>query len=95
MYICMYVILLHNSCLIIILYCIVLFTAAIKVVKVLVNVPPFGDNVIPVMLDLVDDRKIEPMDVYQLMIVNFSDPRAVSGDTDTSYIIVNDDDGKM
>ena len=72
-----------------------MFTAAIKVVKVLVNVPPFGDNVIPVMLDLLDDQEIEPTDIYQLMIVNFSDPRAVAGDMDTSYIIVNDDDGEM
>ena len=71
------------------------FTAAIKVVKVAVNIVPFGDHVIPVMLKLTNDRKIEPMDVYQLMIVNFSDPRAVAGDMDTSYIIVNDDDGKM
>ena len=64
-------------------------------VKVLVNVSRFGDNVIPVVLDLADDKEIEPMDIYQLMIVNFSDPRAVAGDMDTSYIIVNDDDGKM
>ena len=63
--------------------------------EVVVNVSPFGDNVIPVVLDLVDDNKNEPMDIYQLTIVNFSDPRAVAGDMDTSYIIVNDDDGKM
>ena len=71
------------------------FTAAIKVVKVVVNVSPFGDHVIPVVLKLTNDRKIEPVDIYQLMIVNFSDPRVVAGDMDTSYIIVNDDDGKM
>ena len=29
------------------------------------------------------------------MIVNFSDPRAMVGDVDAAYIIVNDDDGKM
>ena len=63
--------------------------------EVLVNVSPFGDNVIPLVLELADDSEIEPMDIYQLMIVNFSDPRAVAGDMDTSYIIVNDDDGKM
>ena len=50
---------------------------------------------IPVKLKLANDRKIEPMDVYQLMIVNFSDPRVAVGDVDTTYIIVNDDDGKM
>ena len=50
---------------------------------------------IPVYLTLDDDKEIEPMDIYQLMIVNFSDPRAVVGDMDTTYIIVNDDDGKM
>ena len=69
-----------------------IITAAIGVVKVLVNVPPFGDDVIPVVFHLVDDDKIEPMDIYQLMIVNFSDTRAVVGDVDTIYIIVNDDD---
>ena len=72
-----------------------LFIAAIGVVKVLVNVPPFGDDIIPVEFHLVDDDKIEPMDIYQLTIVNFSDPRAVVGDEDTTYIIVNDDDGKI
>ena len=35
-----------------------------------------------------DDDKIEPMDIYQLMIVNFSDPRAMVGDVDATYIIV-------
>ena len=64
-------------------------------VKVLVSIPPFGDDVIPVVFHLVDDDKIEPVDIYQLMIVNFSDPRAVVGDVDTTYIFVNDDDGKL
>ena len=50
---------------------------------------------IPVMLKLANDRKIEAVDIYQLMIVNFNDPRAVVGDVNTTYIIVNDDDGKM
>jgi len=72
-----------------------LFIAAIGMVKVLVNIPPLSDEIIPVVFHLVDDDKIEPMDIYQLMIVNFSDPRAVVGDVDTTYIIVNDDDGKM
>ena len=77
-----------------------LFIAAIGVVKVLVNVPPFGDDVIPVVFHSVDDDKIEPLDIYQLMIVNFSDPRVVVGDVDTTYIIINDDednddDGKI
>ena len=39
-----------------------------------------------------DDDKIEPLGIYQLMIVNFIDPRAVAGDVDTTYIIVNDDE---
>ena len=59
------------------------------------NISPSDDHVIPVVLKLADDTEIEPMDIYQLMIVNFSDPRAVAGDMDNSYIIVNDDDGKM
>ena len=75
--------------------CICSFTAAIKVVRVVVDVMPFGDHVIPVTLRLTNDRKIEPMDVYQLTIVNFSDPRAAADDINTSYIIINDDDGKM
>ena len=72
-----------------------LFTAAIKVVKVEVTVLPSGGHVILVMLKPANDRKIEAVDIYQLMMVNFSDPRAVVGDVDTTYIIVNDDDGKM
>ena len=87
----------HNFYLTVLFYCIYvhIFTAAIEVVKALVNILPFGDPVIPVVLELSDDNEIEPMDIYQLMIVNFSDPRVVAGDMDTSYIIVNDDDGKM
>ena len=64
-------------------------------VRVLVFVVPFGDNVIPVVLQLEDDTIIEPTDLYQLTIANFSNPRAVVvGDMSTSYIIVKDDDGK-
>ena len=63
-------------------------------VRVLVYVAPFGDRIIPVVLQLEDDAIIEPTDLYQLMIVNFSDPRAVAGDVNTSYVIINDDDGK-
>ena len=59
------------------------------------NVSSSDDHVIPVVLKLTDDTEIEPMDIYQLMIVNFSDPRAVAGNMDTSYIVVNDDDGKI
>ena len=70
-------------------------TAAIEVTTVLVNVLPSDGHVISVVLPLEDDAIIEPTDLYQLMIVNFSDPRAVAGDVDTSYVIVNDDDGKL
>ena len=64
-------------------------------VRLLVFVAPFGDNVIPVVLQLEDDTIIEPTDLYQLTIANFSNPRAVVvGDMSTSYIIVKDDDGK-
>ena len=70
-------------------------TAAIEVTAVLVKVLPSDDNVIPVVLQLEDDTIIEPTDLYQLMIANFSDPRAVAGDVDTSYVIINDDDGKL
>ena len=59
------------------------------------KVLPSDGHVISVGLQLEDDTIIEPTDLYQLMIVNFSDPRAVIvGDMNTSYIIVNDDDGK-
>ena len=62
----------------------------------MVFVAPFGGNVIPVVLQLEDDTIIEPTDLYQLTIVNFSDPIAVVvGDMSTSYVIVNDDDGKL
>ena len=65
-------------------------------VRVLVYVAPFGDHVIPVVLQLEDDTIIEPTDLYQLLIVNFSDPDAIAGDVNPSYVIVNDDDnGKL
>ena len=75
-------------------YCISVhsFTAAIKVVKVLVDIVPFGDHVIPVAFKLKDDKIIEPMEFYHLTIVNISDPSAVVGDVNTTYIIVHDDD---
>jgi len=62
------------------------------VVKVLVKVVPFGDDVIPVIFELEDDENVEPKELYQLTIVNFSDPNAVVGDVNTSYIIIQDDD---
>ena len=59
----------------------------------LVNIVPFGDHVIPVVFELEDDNKIiEPMEFYHLTIVNISDPSAVAGDVNTTYIIVHDDD---
>ena len=61
----------------------------------LVRILPSHGHVIPVVLQLEDDTIIEPTDLYQLMIVNFSDHRAVIGDLSTSYVIVNDDDGKL
>ena len=61
----------------------------------LVNVLPSDGDVISVVLPLEDDTIIEPTDLYQLMIVNFSNPRAVTGDVDTSYVIVKDDDGQL
>ena len=77
-------------------YLICLLTAAITVTEVSVNVPLSGDHVIPVVLQLQDDKRVESKDFYQLTIVNVSDSRAVAaGDVSTSYIIVNDDDGKL
>ena len=61
----------------------------------LVTVLPSDGHVIPVGLQLEDDTIIEPTDLYQLMIVELSDPRAVIGDINTIYVIVNDDDGKL
>ena len=48
---------------------------------------------IPLEITLVDDKEIEPMELYQLTIVNFSDPSVVvAGEVNTSYITVHDDD---
>ena len=70
-------------------------TAAINVTKVIVDISPSDDDVIPVVLNLQDDSIVEPTDFYQLTIVNVSDPNVVVGDMNTSSIIVNDDDGKI
>ena len=86
---CNYVPLLYYICIYI------LFTVSIHIGEVLVTISPFDDDVKPVFLTLEDDKEIEPMDIYQLMVVNFSDPRVVVGDVDTTYIIIIDDDGKL
>ena len=69
-----------------------LSTAAINVTKVTVDISPYDDDIIPVVLDLQDDSIVEPMDLYQVMIVNTSDPNVVVGEINTVSIVVNDDD---
>ena len=69
-----------------------LYTAAVNVTKVTVNISPSDDDVIPVVLDLQDDSIVEPTDFYQLVIVNISDPNVLVGEVNTTIIIVNDDD---
>ena len=44
------------------------------------------------VLNLQDDSIVEPVDFYQLTIVNVSDPNVIVGDINTTFIIVNDDD---
>ena len=69
-----------------------LYTAAINVTKVIVNIPPSDAEQIPLILNLQDDNIVEPVDFYQLTIVNVSDPNVIIGDINTTFIIVNDDD---
>ena len=69
-----------------------LYTAAINVTKVIVNIPPSDAEQIPFVLNLQDDNIVEPVDFYQLTIVNVSDPNVIIGDINTTFIIVNDDD---
>ena len=72
--------------------CISLCTAAIDVMKVMMTVTPTDDVLIPVVFELQDDNIVEPVDFYQLTIVNVSDPNVMIGDFNTTIIIVNDDD---
>ena len=67
-------------------------TAAINETKVIVDISPSDDGVIPVVLNLQDDSIVEPTDVYLLTIVNVSDPNVVVGEMNTLSITVNDDD---
>ena len=60
--------------------------------KVIVNIPPSDEELIPLVLNLQDDSIVEPVDFYQLTIVNVSDPNVIVGDINTTFIIVNDDD---
>ena len=69
-----------------------LSTAAINVTKVTVDISPSDDDVIPVVLDLQDDSIVEPKDLYQVMIVNSSDPNLAVGEKNTVFIVINDDD---
>ena len=71
------------------------YTAAINVTKVIVDISPSDDDVIPVVLNLQDDSIVEPTDFYELTIVDISDPNVVVGDMNTISITVNDDDGKI
>ena len=58
----------------------------------IVNIPPSANDLIPLKLNLLDDDIVEPTDLYQLTIVNISDPNVMLGRSSTSFIIVNDDD---
>ena len=58
----------------------------------IVNFSSSTDDVIPVELELLDDKIIEPTDFYQLTIVNISSPNVVVGDPNSTFIIVSDDD---
>ena len=69
-----------------------IFTAAINITKVTVDISPSDDAVIPVVLDLQDDNIVEPMDLYQVMIVNISYPNVAVGENNTVLIVINDDD---
>ena len=60
--------------------------------KVIVNIPSSDEELIPLVLNLQDDSIVEPVDFYQLTIVNVSDPNVIVGDINTTFIIVNDDD---
>ena len=60
--------------------------------KVIVNIPPSDEELIPLVLNLQDDSIVEPVDFYQLTIVNVSDPNVIVGNINTTFIIVNDDD---
>ena len=60
--------------------------------KIITNISPSDDEVIPVVLDLQDDSIIEPTDFYQLAIVSISNPNIVVGEKNTTFIIISDDD---
>ena len=66
--------------------------AAINVTKVIVNITPSDEELIPLVLNLQDDNIVEPVDFYQLTIVNVSDPNVIVGEINTTFIAVNDDD---
>ena len=60
------------------------------------DISPSDNDVIPVVLDLQDDSIVEPTELYQLIIVNVSDPNVLVGEVNIKFIIVNDDDdGKI
>ena len=67
-------------------------TAAVNVTKVTVDISPSDDDMIPVVLDLQDDSIVEPTNFYLLAIVNISDPNVVVGESNTTFIIISDDD---
>ena len=60
--------------------------------KVIVSIPAFSDDVIPIVFELQDDNIVEDTNIYELTIVNISDPTVVVGDVNITYIVVQDDD---
>jgi len=62
----------------------------------MINIPALSDGIIPVRIELLDDNIVEPSELYRLTL-GLADPTDSSvklGDINTTYIMVQDDDGK-
>ena len=69
---------------------------AINVTNLMVTIPLIADGAIPLRIELLDDEIAEPLEFYELTLEldDTSDTSIKLGSTDTTFIIVEDDDGK-
>ena len=62
----------------------------------MITIPLLVDGVIPIRIELFDDSIVEPLEFYELILEldDTNDNNVKPGDTNTTFIVVEDDDSK-
>jgi len=68
----------------------------INVTSLMITLPLMVDGPIPVRIELFDDSIVEPLEFYELILEldDASDTSVKLGDTNSTFIVVEDDDSK-